>query len=203
MATTPQNARRTQRERSDATTAELLAAARELFAHDGYAATSLDAIAAAAGVTKGALYHHFESKREVFRAVCEAEQRRLAELEASAYHSASDPWEGFHAACRAFLEASLDPRVQQITLLDAPGALGPDTMLEIQAHAVEMTKEALQQAMTAGRIAERPVEPLAQLVFGALCQAATAIARSADPKAELRAMLAELRRMLDGLAAAS
>jgi AcrR family transcriptional regulator len=202
VATAPSNVRRTQQERSDATTAELLSAARELFAQDGYAGTSLDAIAAAAGVTKGALYHHFDSKRDVFRAVYEAEQRALAEIESKAYHGEADPWEGFYAACRAFLEASLDPRVQQITLLDAPGALGLDTVHEIEADALAMTRDGLRHAMEAGRIPSRPVEPLAQLVFGALCQAATTIARSDDQKGELRGMLAELRRMLDALAAA-
>jgi AcrR family transcriptional regulator len=191
---------RTQQERSEATTTELLAAARELFASDGYAATSLDAIAAAAGVTKGALYHHFGSKRDVFRAVFVAEQRRLAEIENDAYRAESDPWEGFYAGCRAFLEASLDPRVQQITLLDAPGALGLDTMLEIEADALAMTKKGLRHAMEAGSIPSRPVDPLAHLVFGALCEAAMKIARSEDQEAELRGMLDELRRLLDALA---
>ena len=202
MAETRSRTGRTQQERSEATTAELLAAARELFAADGYAATSLDAIASAAGVTKGALYHHFDSKRDVFRAVYEGEQRRLSEIEEEAYRGQDDPWEGFYAACRAFLEASLDPRVQQITIIDAPGALGPDTMLEIEAGAVAMTRDGLRHAMDAGRIPERPVDPLAHLVFGALCQAATTIARSKDPEGELRGMLAELRRMLDALASA-
>ncbi|HEX8075157.1 MAG TPA: helix-turn-helix domain-containing protein [Thermoleophilaceae bacterium] len=194
-------ARRTQQERSEATTAELLAAARELFAADGYAATSLDAIAAAAGVTKGALYHHFDSKRDVFRAVYEGEQRRLAQIESDAYRVEDDPWEGFYAGCRAFLEASLDPRVQQITLLDAPGALGLDTMMEIEADALAMTKDGLRHAMEADCIPTRPVDPLAHLLFGALCEAAMKIARSRDQEAELRGMLAELRRMLDALAA--
>lgn len=202
MASTPSNTRRTQRERSDATTAELLSAARELFAQDGYAATSLDAIAAAAGVTKGALYHHFDSKRDVFRAVYEAEQRVLADIESKAYHGEDDPWQGFYAACRAFLEASVDPGVQQITLRDAPGALGPDAMLASEADELAMTRDGLRHAMEAGSIPTRPVDPLAQLVFGALCQAATAIARSDDQQRELERMLAELRHLLDALAAA-
>jgi AcrR family transcriptional regulator len=202
VAATPSNARRTQRERSDATTAELLSAARELFAQDGYAATSLDAIAAAASVTKGALYHHFDSKRDVFRAVYEAEQRALADIESKAYRGEEDPWEGFYAACRAFLEASLDPGVQQITLRDAPGALGPDAMLASEADELAMTRDGLRHAMEAGSIPTRPVDPLAQLVFGALCQAATAIARSDDQRRELERMLAELRHLLDALAAA-
>src|SRR3712207_6168462 len=77
----PAVARRTQQERSETTTSELLAAARDLFAERGYAATSLGDITAAAAVTKGALYHHFSGKRDVFEAVCRLEQRRLTELQ--------------------------------------------------------------------------------------------------------------------------
>jgi len=200
-ATTP-TPRRTQQERSDTTTGELIAAARELFARQGYAATSLDEIAAAAHVTKGAVYHHFAGKRDVFRAVYELEQQRLAEIESRAYRRKRDPWAAFHAGCLAFLEASLDPGVQRITLLDAPGALGWETMHEIEADALAMTMDGLQRAIDAGRIPKRPVAPLAHLLFGALCEAAMAIARADDQKAALRAMSAELKRILDGLAGA-
>jgi AcrR family transcriptional regulator len=202
MAATATRPRRTQKERSETTTGELLAAARELFARDGYAATSLDAIAAAANVTKGALYHHFDGKRDVFRAVYEVEQRRLTEIESAAYWRKRDPWEAFYAGCRAFLEASIDPGVQRITLLDAPGALGWETMREIESDAFAMTVDGLRRAMDAGCIPKRPTEPLAHLVFGAVCEAAMAIARAENQKAALRSLSAELRRLLDALARA-
>src|SRR3954453_6031701 len=105
MPVTTTTPRRTQQERSNATTGELIAAARDLFARQGYAATSLDEIAAAARVTKGAVYHHFDSKRDVFRAVYELEQRRLGDIESRAYQRKRDPWVAFHAGCLAFLEA--------------------------------------------------------------------------------------------------
>lgn len=194
--------RRTQQERSEATTAQIIAAARALFAQDGYAATSLEEIATKANVTKGAVYHHFSGKREIFRMVYEIEQRRLVERETAAYLRKSDPWEAFNAASRAFLDASLDPGVQRITLLDAPAALGWDLMREIEAGAMGMMKEALERAMDAGCIPRRPAEPLTYLLFGALCEAAMKIARSENPKATLRAMNAELRRLFDALAAA-
>jgi len=159
-----------------------LAAARRLFAAQGYAGTSLDAIAAEAGVTKGALYHHFDGKRDVFRAVYAAEQERRTEIESAAYARKRDPWEGFHAACLAFLEASMDPGVQRITLLDAPGALGWETMRQIESDSLAMTQKGLRRAMDAGWIPRRPVEPLAQLLFGALCEAAMAIARADNQK---------------------
>ena len=193
--------RRTQRERSETTTAELLAAARELFARDGYEATSLDGIAAAAAVSKGALYHHFGSKRDVFRAVFAAEQRRLAELEEAAYLRRDDPWDAFIAGCEAFLEASADPGVGRITLRDAPGALGQGEVRELEAGAFAMTRVGLRRAMEAGRIAPRPVDPLATLVFGSLCALAAEIAIAEEPERALHDSVAELRRVLGALAA--
>jgi AcrR family transcriptional regulator len=201
MARTRTTARRTQRERSDATVSELLAAARELFAQDGYAATSLDAVAAAAGVTKGALYHHFGGKKELFAAVVEHEQRRLAAITTEAYRREGDPWDGFQAGCRAFLEASADPAVQQITLLDAPSVLGWDTIRTMNSNAsFANTASGLEAAMKAGRIPRRPVEPLAHLLFGAICEGANVIARSEDQAAAVESVLTSLGGLLDGLA---
>ncbi len=112
-------ARRTQAERTEATTSALVDAARELFARDGYDATSLDAVAARAGVTKGAVYHHFEGKRQLFEAVFTREVERMATPLAEAYARKKDPWDAFNAACRAFLDECLDPGLQRIVLLDA------------------------------------------------------------------------------------
>jgi AcrR family transcriptional regulator len=192
--------RRTQKERSETTTAQLLAAARELFARQGYGATSLDQIAAAVDVTKGALYHHFAGKREVFRAVCEQEQARLSELQSAAFRSKRDPWAGLQAGCEAYLQAAVDPGVQRIMLLDAPGVFGWEGIREIEAGAYAMTVAAVELAMAAKRIARRPPEPLVELLFGALGGAATAIAHAADQQAALREATRELRRLLDGLA---
>jgi len=193
--------RRTQRERSETTVAALVAAARELFANDGYAATSLDAVAGAAGVTKGAVYHHFEGKRELFRAVYEHEQQQLVAAIGEAYAREADAWDAFEAGCRAFIESSLDPGLQRITLLDAPGALGWEAIREIESPALQLTELGIERAMDAKRLPRRPPEPLAHLLFGAMCEGAMKIARSEDPQAAQRAMWAELRRMLRALAA--
>ena len=192
---------RTQRERSEATTNELVEVARRLFAADGYAATSLDDVVRGAGVTKGALYHHFKGKRDLFLAVYEREQQRLAAAQFEAFARRKGAWEGFFAGSRAFFEASLDPGVQRITLLDAPGALGWDTMREIEGDALQMIEFALREAIEAGRLPKRPTGPLAQLLFGATCEAAMGIARADNQQAALRNVLSELRALLDGLAA--
>lgn len=192
---------RTQRERSEATTRALVEAARDLFARQGYEGTFLDDVAREAGVTKGALYHHFEGKRELFRAVFEAEERRLRRTTSAAYLTQRDPWKGFYAGCRAYLEACLDPGVQRITLIDAPAVLDPETERAIkeQAGTRAGVRNGLRIAMEAGIIAPRPVEPLASMINGALCEGALLIARSDDPPAATKQVLDEVEAFLDSL----
>ncbi|MDQ3735200.1 MAG: TetR/AcrR family transcriptional regulator [Actinomycetota bacterium] len=203
MARGGHSVRRTLRERSASTTAELLDRARVLFARDGYQATPLDAVVAAAGVTKGALYHHFGGKRELFQAVFVREQERLAELVSSAYLAEADPWDGFQAGCRVFLKASLDPGVQRITLLDAPAVLGWEAMRDIEvAYSLELLSQGLRAAIAAGRIAPRPVRPLAHLLLGAICEGAMMVARSTDQSAATDEVLREISTVLAALSAA-
>lgn len=200
MATaTPRTAPgRTQRERSETTIAELVKAARRLFVAKGCAGTTLDEVAGAAGVTKGAVYHHFSGKRDLFRAVYEQEQRSLAEVSLAAYRRKRDPRQGFYEACRAFFEASLDPGVQRITLIDAPAALGWDGMREVEdRYGMALIVNGLQLAIDDGLIAERPVEPLAHLIFGATCEGVMLVARSEDQRAMTRKVLAELKSLID------
>jgi AcrR family transcriptional regulator len=193
--------RRTQRERSEATTSQILATARKLFARDGYAATSLDAVVQSCGMTKGAFYHHFKDKAELFAAVYEEEERKLGEAMATAYLQKKDPWTGFAAGAKAFLEASFDPGVQQITLIDAPSALGFDRMREIQSrHTLALMKGGLKQAIAAGRIRRREIEPLANVLFGGMCQAVTFVLHSDDQASALKKVNRELTAVLDGLA---
>ena len=192
---------RTQRERTEATTGQLLDAARSLFAADGYNATSLEDVVAAAGVTKGALYHHFSSKRDLFGGVFEREQETLAQVCHDAYRAESDPWEGFHAGCRAFLESSLDPGVQRIVSLDGPAVLGWETVREIEArHSMSMIENGLRHAIERGRIDPRPTGPLAHMLFGALCEGAMTVARSGgDQRAAMREVADELGNILRSL----
>jgi AcrR family transcriptional regulator len=191
---------RTQRERSEATTAQLIEAAAHLFGSDGYAATLLDDVVRRAGVTKGALYHHFENKRELFEAVFEQEQRKIAAASALAYRRKRDHWEGFYEGCRAFFEASLDPSVQRITLLDAPSVLGWDRIREIEGRYTQaMLRDGLERAMDDGTIARRPIEPISYMLVGAMCEGAMLVARSEHQRAVTRQVLAELRVQLEAL----
>jgi AcrR family transcriptional regulator len=192
--------KRTQAERSDATRTQLLSTARELFALDGYAPTSLDTVCRKAGVTKGALYHHFRGKHELFDAVVEAQEVELCEALAEGARKHEDPWEGFVAGCLAFLEAALDPGVQRITLLDAPSVLGWERMQELQAeYGLSLMKVGLKQSAKTGRISPRDIDSLADLLFGALCRGAMHIARASDQRAALRKITREFNSLLNAL----
>ena len=194
---------RTQRQRTEATTGQLLEEARRLFAADGYNATSIEDVVAAAGMTKGALYHHFRSKRDLFRAVFEQEERELARRCRVAYQRERDPWKGFYAGCRAFLEQTLDPGVQRIALLDGPAVLGWETVRQIEAdYSLAMIENALREAIESGRIAPRATGPLAHMLFGALGEGAMMVARSGgDQRAAMREVDREVRAMLTALEA--
>ncbi len=206
-ASTGQPARRTQQQRSETTTRDLLAAARALFARDGYSETSLDAVAREANVTKGALYYHFDGKRELFEAVFEEEERRLCETLAAVYKRERDPLEGAFAGCRALLEASLDPAVQRITLIDAPSVIGWQRLREIETHySLAMIREALREVAAAnGATAPEPdagmrdFDPAAHLVFGALSEGAMFLARADDPETVKPKLESELKAMLRAL----
>jgi AcrR family transcriptional regulator len=191
----------TQQERTEATITSLVSAGRELFAEDGYAATSLDAVVAKAGVTKGALYHHFAGKRELFEAVFVAEQVRLTSAVMAAVDAKQDPWEAFEAGCGTFIEACQEPGAQRIFLLDAPVALGWETIRRLESGSLELMKQGIQMSIDAGSIPPRPVDPLAHLLFGAVCESAMVVARAPDQDAALRDALAELHRLLSSLAA--
>jgi AcrR family transcriptional regulator len=194
--------RRTQAERTEATTAALVDAARELFARDGYDATSLDAVATRAGVTKGAVYHHFDGKRQLFEAVFSREVERMATPLAQAYGRKKDPWDAFQAGCRAFLDECLDPGLQRIVLLDAPAAIGWEGIRRLESPLLQLMELAIMRAVEAGRIAKRPPGPLAHFLFGASCEMAMIVARADDQKAAHRQAVAEIGRVLDGLAVA-
>ena len=191
--------RRTQRERTEATTAALLDAARELFAQDGYAATSLDAVVARAGVTKGALYHHFEGKRDLFAAVFARENERLLGAIVTAYGREADPWDALEAGCRAFLEETQEPGLQRIFLLDATAALGYERIRELESDSLALMELGIERAIEAGRIEPRPAKPLAHMLFGAICEIAMVTARANDREAALAEASGELRRLLRAL----
>ena len=193
-------------ERSEATRAELVAAARRLFAERGYAGVGTEEIVRAAGVTRGALYHHFESKRELLAAVYEQVERELTEriaTEAFAGRQApSDPVEALRRGAELFLDACLEPDVQRIVLLDAPAVLGWERWREVAAqYGLGLIEATLQAAIDAGAITAQPAGPLAHVLMGALDEAAMYVARAGDRVAARAEMGAALSHLLDAFAA--
>jgi AcrR family transcriptional regulator len=190
---------RTQAERSGMTTSQLTAAARNLFGRDGYAATSIDAVAAAAGVTKGAAYHHFQGKVALFQAVFEAEQQRMAEELERVAAQEPDIWSAVHRGCRRILEECLDPAFRQIILLDAPAVLGWETVRAIEyRHTLRVLSGGVEGAAAEGLLIDGDLTVRAHLIFGAVCECGMLLARSDDPSAALPAITAEMDRLLDG-----
>jgi AcrR family transcriptional regulator len=187
-------------EQAEATQAALLAAARGLFAAGGYAAVPTEEIVQRAGVTRGALYHHFRDKQDLFRAVVEQLEQETVEKIAAAAFSESDPWLQQQAALGAFLDVCLEPDVQRIILTDAPSVLGLEAWREIEAkYGLALVRAGLQLVMEAGLIADQPLDPLAHLILGALGEAGLVIARADDPKTARAEVGASVERLLDGL----
>jgi AcrR family transcriptional regulator len=168
-------------EQAEATRAALLAAARELFAQRGYGAVGTEEIVHQAGVTRGALYHHFSGKEDLFRAVYEDLERELMEQIAGEAASAGDPVAALHAGARAFLDACADPAVARLALVDAPSVLGWQEWREIGLrYGFGLVEGVLAEAMNAGAIERQPVRPLAHLVLGAIDEAGMVVARADD-----------------------
>lgn len=198
------NVNRTQAERSEATREALIAAARPRFAESGYAGVGTEEIVRAAGVSRGALYHHFEGKRELFAAVYERVERELAERIATGAlgAGASSPLEAMRAGAEMFLAACTEPEAQRIVLLDGPSVLGWDRWREIAAeHGLGLIEASLGAAIEAGEIEAQPVRPLAHILMGALDEAAMLVARAEDPGAMRTQVRRALGSLLDGLRA--
>lgn len=189
----------TQAERTEATRAALIAAGRRLFGDRGYSAVGTEEIVAAAGVTRGALYHHFRDKRDLFRAVAVATEAAFVERVARQVAGLEDPFEQLAGALEATLDACTDRELAQIAFLDGPAVLGfEDWHAIVEEYSLGLLVVMLGQAMAAGALRPTPPEPLAHLVLGALNEAGMVIAAGGDRAAVGTA----LRALLDGLRAA-
>ncbi|WP_280270324.1 TetR/AcrR family transcriptional regulator [Nocardia wallacei] len=177
----------------------LVESAAKLFAADGFERTSTDRIAAVARVTKGALYHHFSNKRELFRAALELVDEQTVAAIAARTSSASTPWEAVVAGLNAFLDRCLDPAYQQICFRDGPTALGFVDWWEHGERHVEGVLEAALSALSENRtIVTADVDALAQVLYGSLSAAALAITRAEDQRAARDAMGRSLIELLEG-----
>ncbi|MCD6014931.1 MAG: transcriptional regulator, TetR family [Solirubrobacterales bacterium] len=176
--------KRTQAERSEATRAALLKVARRLFAERGYAGVGTEEIVREAGVTRGALYHHFDGKRDLLRAVYEQLESEIAEDLAERAVPGASVLETLRSGADRFLEHCLEPEVQRIALLDAPAVLGWEQWRAIGArYGLGLIAGLLTAGIEAGEIRRQPVDPLAHALLGALDEVAMLVARAEHPRA--------------------
>jgi AcrR family transcriptional regulator len=187
----------------EATMGALIGAARALFAERGYAGVGTEEIVQQAGVTRGALYHHFRGgKEELFRAVLIQLSAETVQRVGQAAAATDDPWEELVLGSEAFLDACATPEVQRIVLLDAPSVLGWDVRRAIDAdYGLRLLEGAIQNAMDAGRLLPGSASAVAHVLAGALDEAAMVVARAEDPAAARAEMSVTIRRLLEGLRA--
>jgi AcrR family transcriptional regulator len=179
----------------------LLDTARQLFARDGFRATRTEEIVGRAGLTRGALYHHFRDKEDLFRAVFEEVSGEVVQL---LHRRSGDPtpgaWELFRANSEVYLEAaSTNPAYRQIVLVDGPAVLGWTAWSERGGGPTHKIMEYLRDAMDEGVLEEQPVEPLAHLLSALGVGSAMYVAHAADPATARREVAACNERFLSGL----
>jgi len=188
--------------RSASTRAALIGAARPLFGERGYASVGTEEIVQAAGVTRGALYHQFTDKRDLFLAVVEdVEVEIIGRISARlAAADPSDPLGALADGAEVLVEAILEADIRQITALDAPSVLGWETWREIsERYGLGLIDTALTAAIAQGALPEQPVRPLAHLLLGALNESAMYVALADDIPTARTQTLAALRSLLEAL----
>ncbi|PHM56758.1 TetR/AcrR family transcriptional regulator [Xenorhabdus sp. KK7.4] len=191
-------ARRTRTEMIEETRSKLLAAARNAFGSLGYANTSMDDFTAKAGLTRGALYHHFGDKKGLLMAVVEQIDSEMDQHLQSISDNAKDSWTGFRDRCRAYLTMSLNREFQQIVLKDSKIILG-DQFRESQSYCISSMKKLLEKMILEKKIKDVDAESLACLINGSLVEAALWIADDTDQKAKLEKIIPAFDLLLDGL----
>jgi AcrR family transcriptional regulator len=187
-------------ERGQATRAHLVDVATRLFAAHGYDGTSIAAVLADSGVSRGSLYHHFPGKDALFWAVLEGVAARVGQQVADAERDAPDPVAALRAGCLAWIRLAGDPVVQQTVLIDAPAVLGWQRWRELdEQNSLGPIRAALTYAAEAGRIERRHVDTFAHIVLAATNEVMLMIARADDPAAALSAGQSAVAEFLDRL----
>lgn len=189
--------------RADLTRQGLVDAARKLFGERGYAGTSIEEVVRAAGVTKGAMYHHFRDKDDLFRSVVEDVKREVTVVAGRSFVAAAegpDPLETIVLGCMAFIDAFADPAVQRIAISEARTVLDASTRRDLDArYEVALVRGALRRAMNLGAIERQPLAPLAHILTGALAEACALIAESDDMDTARQHSRSVIARLVGGL----
>lgn len=181
------------------TRAKLTAAARHAFGTVGYADASMDDFTAAAGLTRGALYHHFGDKKGLLEAVILQIDAEMSERLWAVSARAQDPWQGFVDECIAYLEMALEPEIQRIVLRDGPAVLGDPWNWPTQSACIRAMTEGLRRLVEDGTLVDIDPEAAARLINGATIHAAQWIANADDPEAVAPRAVKATKAMLEGL----
>jgi AcrR family transcriptional regulator len=192
--------RRTQAERSASTRAALVDAARALFAERGFTAVGTPEIARRAGVTRGAMYHQFQDKAELFAVVAEAVEAEVTQriVDRVSARAAGDPLAALHQAVDAWMDACEDDEVRQVILVDAPVVLGWEGLRDLaREYGLGLTEGLLAAAVESGELPALPIAPLAHALIGALQEAAFLTAAEPERRSDATEVL---HAMIDGLA---
>ena len=189
---------------AEATRELLVATARQLFTERGYAATSIEDIVQSAGVAKGSLYHHFDGKEAIFRAVYDSVQAEVVAGVMAAAMSAGEPWAAVRAGLAAFLDACLEPSFRRIVVLDSISVLQHQALeAGLEPGELPMLRTVIAPLATAEFLPGVGAEPLAHVALGGLYGAALYIARAPQPEAARAEVNAVLDAIVDGLRGAS
>jgi AcrR family transcriptional regulator len=191
-------------ERGRTTRAQLIAVATRLFATRGYDGTSIEAVLAESGVSRGSLYHHFKSKEELFLAVMEEVGAQATGPAADAMSAAPDPMAALRIGCLAWVRLAGDPVVRQVMLIDAPAVLGWQRWRDLDEQGpLGVIRGLLAAAAEFGRLPAEHVDAFAHIVLAALNELALVIARADDPARALVAGESAVEEFLDRLLAVS
>ena len=192
-------AHRPRKEMIAETRAKLVGAARQAFGEVGYAEASMDDFTAAAGLTRGALYHHFGDKKGLLEAVIAEIDAEMNERLCAISAKAPNRWQGFVDENIAYIEMAMEPEIQRIMLRDGPAVLGdPSQWPNANACITSMTRS-LTLLKEQGVVANIDPEAAARLVSGASLYAAQWIANSEDPAATSKKAVKAFKKLLDGL----
>lgn len=181
------------------TRAKLIQAARRAFARQGYSAASMDDLTAAAGLTRGALYHNFGDKKGLLQAVVDQIDGEMLERMRAAQEHAANQWQGLLQESVAYIEMALEPEIQRIMLLDGPAVLGDPSQWPNQTACLRRTESILQGLIDDGTLKPVDAEAAARLINGAALNAALWIAATDDPQAVLKKAVEAFLELATGL----
>lgn len=200
MSSVTKRSARSNAELTAATTRRLLNVAREAFTQKGYAAASIEQIVTEAGVTRGALYHHYKDKKALFEAVFIELQKEIGQRIAKSGRKQPDLWKGLLLGCREFLQACTEPAIRQIVILDGPAVLGPEPWREAdETHSTHLLRAHLRILIQHEVLVRVDPDILTTLLNGALNEAALLIAASENPGKAFAAAWTTFEQMIGGL----